>query len=240
MNNTLMIYLGKRLRQRNNKYPTVNHQPGPVICISREVGCGGLNIAQLLATELDIQGNCKKWRVISKEILEQNVLELNREPNLLRSYLSEKDKVFYDEILSAFSEKRLGSELKKNQILIDLLSSFANDGHCIIVGRAAHIIALNIEKSLFIKLVAPYGWRTNKIMERNNLNRIEAIDFMEHTEIEQQNYIKQLAGENNNDVEFDLIINLSKMKTIEVIDLIKFAAQNKGLLESVKSKVEVF
>lgn len=240
MNNTLMVYLGKKLRQRNNKYPTINHQPGPVICISREVGCGGLNIAQLLASELDKQGNCKKWRVLSKEIIKENVMELNREPNLLRGYLSEDDKGFYDEILSAFSEKRFSSEQNKNQILIDLLSSFANDGHCIILGRAAHIIAIDIKKSLFIKLVAPYEWRVNQLMEKNNLNRIEAQDFIEETEHERQNYIKQIADENNKDVEFDLIINLSKMNIYEVIDFIKFVAQSKGLLESHISKVEVF
>jgi len=235
-----MVYLGKRLRQRNNKYPNVNLQTGPVICISREVGCGGLNIAQLLASELDKHGNCKKWGVLSKAILEGNALELMREPNLLRSYLSGVDKELYDEVLSAFSYSHLDSELKIKQILIDLIVSFANDGHCIIVGRAAHIIAKEIDKALFIKLVAPYEWRLKHIMEVNNLNRVEAIDFMEEADNERQNYLKHFTNEFNNEVEFDLIINLSKMNITEVIDLIKFAALTKGLLESHSSKVEVF
>jgi len=240
MNNILIVYLSKRLRQKNNKYPTVNDQPGPVICISREVGCGGFNIAQKLATELDKHGNCKKWRVLSKEILEGNALQLIREPNQLRSYLNEGDKGLYDEILNAFGEKRNKRSLKINQIFNDLITSFASDGHCIIVGRGSHIISIDIEKSVFIKLIGSYEWRVKQIMEKNNLNRREAEDFMEETENEQQYYLKQIVDENNNDVEFDLIINLSKMNTTEVIDFIKFAAQTKGLLVSVKSKVEVF
>jgi hypothetical protein len=40
MNNTLMVYLNKRLRQNDPKFAGANQQPGPVICISREVGCG--------------------------------------------------------------------------------------------------------------------------------------------------------------------------------------------------------
>ena len=240
MNNTLMVYLSKRLRQRNNKYPTVNLQPGPVICISGEVGCGGLNIAQLLATELDKQGNCKKWRVLSKGIIDQSAMELNMELNQFRSYLKEGDRGLFDEILSAFNDNRFKAEPKITPPLIDLVTSFANDGHCIIVGRAAHIVSGVIQKSLFIKLVAPNEWRVQQIMEKNNVSRSEAIDIIREEENIRHNYIKQIADENNKDVEFDLIINLSKMNITEVIDFIQFVAQTKGLLESHNSKVEVF
>jgi len=44
MNNTLMAYLDKRLHPKDSRYPSDNTQPGPVICISREVGCGAVNI----------------------------------------------------------------------------------------------------------------------------------------------------------------------------------------------------
>ena len=240
MNNTLMVYLNKRLRQNNNNYPTVNHQPGPVICISREVGCAGVNIAQMLATELDKQGNCKKWRVLSKEIIEESVMESNSEPNQLRSYLNESDKGLFDGILSAFTEKRFMSELEINQPLIDLITSFAYDGHCIIVGRAGHIIARDIEKSLFIKLIAPHDWRVKQMMEKNNSNIQEAMDLIDKTEKDRHSFINHMAGENNDDVQFDLIFNLSKLNINEVVGFIKFAAQTKGLLEPHTSKVEVF
>jgi len=240
MDNTLMIYLSKRLNQKKNSYLTDPHQPGPVICISREVGCGGVNIARLLAIELDKQVGLKKWTVISKEIIDQSARELNMEPNKLRRYLKEGDRGIFDEILTAFSEKRIKSERKINKTLIDLISSFAKDGNCIIVGRAGHIIARDIEKSLFIKLIAPHNWRVKQIMEKNNLNMREAIDYIEKTEKERQNFIKHIAGENYSDVVFDITFNLSKLNITEMIEIIKFAAQIKGLLEPNKSKVEVF
>jgi len=240
MNNTLMLYLNKRLHQNNSNYKSDTHPPGPVICISREVGCGGVNIARLLAVDLDRLGDCKKWRVLSKEIIDESARELQMEPNKLRRYLKEGDRGIFDEILAAFTEKRFKSERKINRTLIDLISSFANDGHCIIVGRAGHIIARDIEKSLFIKLIAPLNWRVKQIMEKNNLNMREAMDFIEKTEKDRQNFIKHIADENYGDVVFDLIINLSKLNITELIGIIKFAAQIKGLLEPNKSKVEVF
>lgn len=239
MNNTLMVYLNKRLHQHDPKYQSSNLQPGPVICISREVGCGGVNIAKLLAAELDKQTYCKKWKVLSKEILEESARELNMEPNKLRSYLKEGERGLFDDILNAFSEKRYKSDRKINKTVIDLIASFANDGHCIIVGRAGHIIARNVEKSLFIRLTAPHDWRVKQIMEKNNLNMREAIDFIEKTEKERHNFIKHIADETK-DVGFDLTIDLSRNSSSDVVAIIRFVAQNKGLLAPIKSKVEVF
>jgi len=240
MNNTLMVYLNKRLHQNDPKYSGYNSQPGPVISISREVGCGGVNIAKLLANELDKQCVCKKWKVISKEILEESARGLDMDPNKLRNYLKEGDRGIFDDVLSAFSEKRFKSDRKISKTLIDLVLSFANDGYCIIVGRAGHIITKNIEKSLLVKLTAPLDWRIKQIMEKNNLNLREAIEFIEKTEKERENLRKHIAGDHTHTEEFDLTINLSRMKVENAISLIYQASLAKGLLEANKSKVEVF
>jgi len=240
MNNTLLTYLNKRLHQNDLKYPSANTQPGPVICISREVGCGGVAMAKLLAAELDKLTFCKKWKVLSKEILEESARELNMETSKLRNIMKEADRGAFDDILSAFSEKRYKSDRKINKTIIELISSFANEGHYIIVGRAGHIIARDIEKSLFIKLTAPHDWRVKQIMEKNYLNMREAIDFIDKTEKERLSFIKRIATEINVEVDFDLTINLSKLTTNDAIDLIKHVSQTKGLIEPNKSKIEVF
>jgi len=240
MNNTLMVYLNKRLHQNDPKYLEHNSQPGPVICISREVGCGGVNIAKQLANELDKQCVCKKWKVLSKEILEESARGLDMDPNKLRNYLKEGDRSIFDDVLSAFSEKRFKSDRKISKTLIDLVLSFANDGYCIIVGRAGHIITKNIERSLLVKLTAPLNWRIKQIMEKNNLNLREAVEFIEKTEKERENFRKHIAGDHTHAEEFDLTINLSRMKVENAISLICHASQVKGLLETNKSKVEVF
>jgi len=240
MENTLMAYLNKRLRQQDSKYPAANAQPGPVICISREVGCGGVNIANLLATELDQHCFYKKWRVLSKEILEESARELNMDPNKLKSILKEGDRSLFDDILSAFSEKRHKSDRRISKTLIDLMVSFANDGYCIIVGRAGHIISRDIKKSLLIRLTAPLDWRVKQIMSKNNLNIREAVEFIEKTEKERENLRKYIAGNLAKADEFDLTINISRIKIDDVINIIRFAAQTKGLLETNKSKVDVF
>lgn len=235
-----MVYLNKRLIKPEFKYLSADAQPGPVICISREVGCGALTIARQLAANLDKQTYCKKWKVLSKEILEESARELDMDPGKLRNYMKEGDRTLFDDILTAFSEKRHKSDQKIRKTLIDLVNSFAHDGHCIIVGRAGHIICRDIERALFVKLVAPIDWRIKQIMGKNNLNMREALEFIDKTERERMNFVKHISGDVNKEGEFDLIIDLYRFGVEKAVEIIKFAAQSKGLLESVKSKVEVF
>lgn len=146
----------------------------------------------------------------------------------------------FDDILNAFSEKRFKSERKISKTLIDLITSFANDGYCIIVGRAGHIIAQDIKQSLLVRLTAPLKWRIRQIMEKNNLNLREANEFIEKTEKERHNLRKFIAGDKGIEDEFDLTLNLSRMSIEEAISLIYSAAKSRGMIEASKSKVEVF
>jgi len=235
-----MIYLNKRLRQNDPKYQAAATHPGPVICISREVGCGGVNFARLLAAELSKLLVCTKWKVLSKEILTESARELDMDRNKLRNIIKEGDKRVFDDILNAFNDKRFKSDRKIGKTLQDLIRSFANDGHCIIVGRAGHIFTRDIEKSLNIKLTASKEWRIKQIMDKNSLNLREAMEFIDRTEKERQNFRKYFAESINEEDEFDLTINISRVSINDALILIRLVAQSKGLLETNKSKVEVF
>jgi len=230
MDNTMWSYLNKRMQQQSPNYQNSNTSPGPVICISREVGCKGVKFAQQLAAELEKQPGNKKWKVISKEILAESARELNMDPAKLQSILHNKDRSAFDDILNAFSEKRYKSDGKIRKTLIDLISSFANDGYCIIVGRAGHIIARDIEKSLLVRLTAPLEWRIQQTMKLNDLNEKEAIDFMTKIEEERLNLRKHIADDSAKHDTFDLTIDLSRMDIPATIDIIKLAAKSRGLL----------
>jgi cytidylate kinase len=240
MKNSLMLYLNKRMSQNDPKYQKSKAHPGPVICISREVGCGGVKFARLLAAEFEKLSVCTKWKVISKEILTESARELDMDRDKLRQIMKEGERGVFDEILAAFSDKRFKSDRKISKTLADLIRSFAIDGHCIIVGRAGHIFARDIEKSLLVRLTASKEWRIKQIMEKNNLNLREAIEFIDKTEKERQNFRRYFSQATSAEDEFDLTINISRISIPDAIDLIRFAAQNKGLLETHKSKVEVF
>ena len=56
-----------------------------------------------------------------------------------------------------FNTKSFKSDRKIIKTVIDVVHSNAEDGNCIIVGRAGHVIAKDIDNSIHIRLFAPLG-----------------------------------------------------------------------------------
>ncbi len=240
MGNSLMIYLNKRLREENlyRKDPTMS--AGPVITISREVGCNGLKLANQIAENLNQRKMFLEWKVLSKEIFYESAKELNLEPERVRKIFKQTDKYTFEEILKAFNEKQFKSEQKITKTVADVVRSFAIDGYCIIVGRAGHIIAKDIQNAIHLRLVAPLEYRIQVIMENKRMNQHEALEFIRRVEKERiafRNAI--LQGHQANEI-FDLTINRASFNDKEIIDIVEYAVKEKKLVKSLQPKMEIY
>lgn len=234
MSNSLMIYLNKRMKEEDStkKKSTAS---GPVITISREVGCNGLKLAHLLANRLNTHKLSSDWRVLSKEIFYESARELHMEPERVRKTFKHSDKYTFEEIIKAFNDKNYKSERKIVKTVADVVLSFAIDGFCIIVGRAGHIIAKDIANSLHIRLVAPLDYRVKNIMENNRLNREEAIQFIDKVEKERTAFRKSISSEKELQNElFDISINRAMFTDDEIVDIVEYAVNKKKILQVYK------
>ncbi len=240
MENNLIAYFDKRLQNEPKKEGSF-HSPGPVITISREVGCNGLKVARELASRLNQQENENKWKVISKEILYESARELHLEPEKVSKFLKQSDRYTLDEILNTFSYKHFVSERKIINTVIDVIHSFAMEGFCIIVGRGGNIIAKDIRNSLHIKLLADLEYRIGRVMENNSFSREQAIEFIHRIESERIALRKSVTRESGNENinHFDLMINRASYTTEGVIGIILEALKHKNILAEYRRKAVV-
>ena len=215
-------------------------KPGPVITISREVGCNGLLLAKMLAERLNEINHLEPWRVLSKEIFQESARELDLDLNRVTKIFKQKDRYAFEEILTAFNTKNYKSDRKIIKTVIDVVHSNAEDGNCIIVGRAGHIIAEDINNSLHIRLFAPLEERIKSVMLRRDLCRIEAIRFIQSVEKDRQSFRESIINSFKRTENFDLIINTSSFHEAQIINLILDAIKEKGLLHKFKRKLEFF
>ncbi|MGQ8335202.1 cytidylate kinase-like family protein [Sunxiuqinia sp. A32] len=229
MENSLLNYMNKRLGQTQSSASRGRNTAGPVVTISREVGCGGLKIAKKLAKSLNEYLLCKKWQVISKEVLAKSARELELDPQKVSRLFTSNERFTFDEILAAFSDKKYKSDRVIRKGVKEVVRTFAVSGCCIIVGRAAHIIANDIEQSLHIKLTAPLDWRVDKIAFNHQISKEEALKYIEKTELERYNFRKHFMKDKHVAEEFDLIINASKMDSTKIVKLIRTALELKGI-----------
>ena len=231
MSNTLINYLNKRFLEEKESITRLSKSPGPVITISRQVGCNGLKLAKLLKVKLEKGKPLTDWKVLSKEILVASANELNMDLEEVRKTMKQSEKYTFSEILKAFNDKNFKSEQKITRTIIDTILKFATEGNCIIVGRDGHMITKDIEKSIHIRLIAPMDYRVNNIMKNNQLSRLKAIEFINKVEKERQAFRDSIRPKWMQEELFDITINLEAFSEDEVLELIRCAIDKKKLLK---------
>jgi cytidylate kinase len=240
MGNALLNYLNKRLEESKSYHKGERGPAGPVITFSREVGCNGLPLARALAGKLNRENRFSEWKVLSKEVFYWSARELNLEPDKVQRMFKKSDNYTFEQILTAFGEKRYKSEAKIYKTVRDVIYSLAVDGFNIIVGRASHIIANDIKNAFHLRLIAPMEYRIKNIMDNNNLSRIEAIAFINKVEKERSSFRKAVKADADDEHNFDLTINRASFTTEECIELIMLGIEKKKILSDYNQKIEFF
>ena len=229
MKNALQAYLNKRMGIAEKKAIRSPRIPGPVLTISREPGCPGMKIANALRSILEEKEH-KDWRVISKEILTQSSKELDIHADKVNKIFNIHERTVFDEILAAFSTKKFKNERVIKRTVTDVIRSFSEIGHCIIVGRGGHIIASDIKKSLHVRLYAPLKWRIDRIMKSRNLSSEDAEKYISEVEQQRMNFRAVIKGSRTGKDDFDLILNCAKLKPKDIARLLAACMEATGLL----------
>jgi len=239
MGNALLEYLAKRMGNQK-AYANPNNLPGPLITISREVGCNGVKLAHKIADRLNHRHLGPDWKVLSKEVFFQSAKELDMEPEKVKRVFKSSSNYTFNDILNAFGTKKFKSEKKVVKTVNEVIRTFAEEGFCIIVGRAAHIIAHDIENALHLRFVAPLEYRIKTIIDNNHLNREEAIEFILKVEKERKVFRKAIRQESPENDLFDLCINRASFTDEEAIDLIEIAAEKKNIFKDYGKQIDFY
>jgi len=212
--------------------------PGPVVTISRECGCSAKRIATKLSkiltgynylseTKTDVE-----WKWVSKEIIEMSANELEMNPESIRNVFLREAKQSIHEVTTAFSTSKVYDA--DDQHVIDtvksVIRSIAEEGHYIIVGRAASVIAQDIPKRLSVKLQAPLEWRINRIMQISNLSWADAQEYVLEIDRQRNLFVEHVAGRALDNNDFDLIFNYSTMLDDHIVDVIVNLLKNKKII----------
>lgn len=171
----------------------------PTICFSRKVGVGALEIADILAEQID-------YRVIDREILEYIAKEAR---------LSEQTVALFDErypgrltdfLSMLFGEKAfIESDYARN--LISTVVSIANLGPTIFVGRGTHLV-LPRDRVLAVRFICSREYRIKRLAKILNVAEEEVDKKLDEIDKDQRNFFKKVYGKKDaSPYEFDMVIN---------------------------------
>ncbi|HOP05369.1 MAG TPA: cytidylate kinase-like family protein [Tenuifilaceae bacterium] len=231
MENLFLHYMFEKARREEEEIIT---EFGPVITLSREYGCYGSEIAQLLADKINhakvYTEERDRWVFVSHQVLHDASTNMGTEPRDISHIFGAEEKSFFGDLVSLFSKDKYISDSHIKRTIARVVRSYSEQGKSIIVGRAGCVIAKHIEKAIHVKLIAPFEWRVSRIMERFSISHAEAESKVKETDKRRETFMKFFRGKKPDSELFDLILNRSTLSNEDIVNIIYFFAQNRGLV----------
>ncbi len=228
MESVFLQYMNDKLQMPDKAPKTV----GPVITISREYGCYGSQVAQMLVAKINAnKAQESQWQCLSNEILINVAHKLQVQPSQISHVFGAQIKSSIEDFFSAFSiSKRYVSDEHVIRHITDIVTSYANKGRFVIVGRAGCVLAKHISKSLHIKLIAPLDWRAESVAKRFGISISEGIQKVHEIDEKRKQFMSFFDGNKPESELFDIIFNRKTISTDQIVHQIYVIAQEKGII----------
>ncbi|HKK62154.1 MAG TPA: cytidylate kinase-like family protein [Bacteroidales bacterium] len=226
--------LSKYLEEWYKDISTKNIYPGPVLTISRELGCPAKKLACLLTEELNKRkrkhGKEHDWHWISKEILSESAKELNVDCNQIEHIFEYKKRSVLEDLLMAQSKEYYKSDFKIRTTISKVIRGFANNGNAIIVGRGGVAITHDIPKSLHIMLEAPLEWRAARTAAKHDMPIEKARSYAIKIDKKRAQFRDYFHGKGTDYTRFDIKFNCMTLDIQEITNIIIAALETRKFI----------
>ena len=113
--------------------------------------------------------------------------------------------------------------------IYSVVRTYAEQGNCIIVGRAGCIVAKDIKKALHVRIIAPFEFRKEVIKSRFNLSDKKAYKMVVETDKKRDLFMKFFKGDLPDEEVFDVILSRKKIDDSVIVETIENLAESCGL-----------
>ena len=221
MSNILLTYMKNRFKNDVPIASGIRKRTAPVVTISRDYGCPAKQIAEKLSSALNLieaeNYSNHHWQWISKEILEKSAQELNLKTELVREVVNKEQDGLVDDIVMSLSHRGYPGDIKIKKTIRDVIRSFAEQGHAIIVGRAGVSITRDMPYSLHLKIKAPIEWRINHVSKQQMISLLEAKRKIQHIDMQRALLREYFEGKKASNDVFDVIFNYLTVDEEDII-----------------------
>jgi cytidylate kinase len=201
---------------------------GPCITISRETGAGAALLGEALIKFFEpyTKPGSPEWALFDRNLIERVLKDHNLPMSL--SLIMEEEK--YPSIQTMVSEL-LGKHPDTWALIrrtTETILKLAHVGNVIIIGRGSNIITARLNNVFHVRLVSEMSDKIKHIMKTHNLNREEAIKYIEKDDIGRKSYLKNYFHKDiDNPSLYHLVINTHAIPHEEAAEIIGRAVLRK-------------
>jgi cytidylate kinase len=184
-----------------------------MITISRQMGSGGDEIAEILAARLG-------WRCLNRHIIERAARKSGA-PEAALAMLDELNMMR----LRPTPEAQLAHRLAVEQAIRDA----AREGQVIVVGRGGQVVLRHQAETFHIKIVSPPDARVQRLISAARIDEEAAVNRIAASDRSRANYLRKEYGANWVDpLLYDLVINVGLGKEPWAVNLIHKAIETEA------------
>lgn len=230
----MSLDLIKYLTERNKRTIDFIKEPGPVITISREMGCPGTQLTSALVQELNKRYRLKDdnlWHWLAKDKVQKIAAEKLGLPEEDIDYVFEaKRKGIMEEVLQSMSTKYYKSDRRIQNTVKGVIRSEASKGRVVILGRGGVAITRDIPRSLHIHLEAPFEWRVLRVEEMYKFDTKSAEQYVKEIDKKREEIRVYFGGKDTDYTKFDITFNSMTLSIPEIVDIIIHSMEVRNLI----------
>jgi hypothetical protein len=223
---TISSYIRENLDNIGDK-----NEPGPFVTISRQFGCDGVKLGDILLEKLQEREGCEAWRLYKKEILKQLAEDSGLTEEVIEKERKAKPSLLREFFRGVRRNNLPGGYEIRNKITL-MVRTVAFEGHAIILGQGGTAATADLDGGISVRIEAPKQWRIIRVSKRDDMLKEEAAAKLEVIEKERAHLRDIYEEKNPRKPAFNLTIDNSRFTLEEAADLIIIAMEQKGLVEA--------
>ncbi|MFC1553846.1 AAA family ATPase [candidate division KSB1 bacterium] len=206
--------------------------PPPFVTISREFGCSGFSLGELLADILNTTAGDKDefWAVYDKKVLDVVKEKYGIHQEVLHALAERTINEISDFLISIIPESLTQYIICKK--LFTTIRALAHKGNSILIGRGAAVATRGLRGGLHIRIFASPEWKIDRIMKMQKItSKIEARNIMENASKEREVFVRKYLKREVSDVtNYHLMLNNEYLNKDEMIKIILKTMQLKDMI----------
>ena len=205
-------------------------EPGPYITLSRQWGCGGVELGELLVAKLNQRDPEQRWKLYQKELLRQLAEDTGLTEEILDKERKSKPSLIKD-FLRGLKKNAIpdGYEIR-NKITV-MVRTVAFEGHAVILGQGGTAATGDLANGLSVRVEAPKDWRVARICRREGLEKHAAIERIAEIEKEREHLREIYEHQNPRTPVFNLMFDNAMFNNEQITELVVSAMEHKNLVE---------
>jgi len=208
---------------------------GPYLTISRQHGCDGLELGQLLAEKLNRRDEQQRWKVYFKEFIQQLSEDTGVAEELLERERVSKPSLFKD-FLRGLHKNPIPDRIEIRKQIGLMMRIVAINGYSIIIGQGGAAAVGDLANGLTLRIEAPKEWRIARVCRLESVDRHTAAAMIDRYEQEQLRLRKYYGQQHKRKPEFHLTFDNSIFTKEIIADLVIKAMEEKNMIEKSAQK----